>query len=190
MWESHPAAGYLSERVYCPRISEFPRISRISRISPAAVAFWLPALVFSASVWLLLRLSAQTDFTRGFLRTGAGALAFLASPAVRLTVMTVSVEHRWNPLVKIELYELLLTLALCFYYLSRTWQPPKWIVAFILLAHHSFVLYRFETYFFFGGFAAPTAIVAGLAWLRYQQQEIRGQYTLSPNKGKDWLEAR
>ena len=180
MWESHPAAGYLSERVYCPRISEFPRISRISRISPAAVAFWLPALVFSASVWLLLRLSAQTDFTRGFLRTGAGALAFLASPAVRLTVMTVSVEHRWNPLVKIELYELLLTLALCFYYLSRTWQPPKWIVAFILLAHHSFVLYRFETYFFFGGFAAPTAIVAGLAWLRYQQQEIRG------NSGTVW----
>ena len=125
----------------------------------------------------MLRLFARARLTLAFLRSGGGIAALIAVPVSWLGYLGISL-HRdgWSPFAAIELYEVVLILALGILYLSGN-SPPSFVVNIIFILHYGFWFWEFGRALGFwsysGPFAPTVGLCAGLTWIFYLQQVRR-----------------
>jgi hypothetical protein len=145
--------------------------------------FFLPGIALAICIWVFLRLSLHTQFTKEILRSVAGILA-LGAPAAYWLCATYAANRRygWNPFHAIQLYELILILTLAVLYMRGKWPAPSWVSAVILLTHYSFWSWQFGPQLLMAfegngdspGLTQLVSLFAGLTWVFYIRRAWRG----------------
>ena len=137
-------------------------------------AFLIPTLTATFALWLPLRFTSQSRFTSEFLRSGAGIMALIATPVVRLCELwlygrrgyTFGV-YAWISLVT---FEVVLILVIGFLYIAGRWHLSDWIFLAIVALHYGFWFFGFHRRYFFGQFADPGGLCAASLWVLYLRQ--------------------
>jgi hypothetical protein len=120
----------------------------------------IPSALVAFFIWLLLRLSSDTRFTKEVLRSVAGAVLLLAPPIFwfcnyQVVGWPFGWPYRWAPF---ELALMIMCLSLCLFKKSLI---PGWVGVLLLLAHFGFWYWVPSTNPALANYAGPIAPILG-----------------------------